>query len=163
MSRSWTRAGRMVGAGMLVVSSVGCAPFDLGSHETLDSWYVGRFEAFDVEEIGFQGLDGGFVGYCVNDVVIRAPVYLAYEALWIAMLPVAVPYYGYRFVARDGSPRPDEPAIGPRDGSGPEGAVPEGAGISEETAISERSAPREDPEREVSAPSEAGEAAPSDP
>lgn len=124
MSRGWNRPGSLLVACVLVASIAGCAPFDLGSHETLDSWYVGKFEAFDVEEIGFQGLDGGFVGYCVNDVVIRAPVYIVYEALWIAVLPVALPYYGYKFVARDGSPPPEEPMIDVEDDPMPEETLP---------------------------------------
>ena len=96
-----------------VLASSGCSLFRFGAYDSFGGWYVGRESPFVVDSIGFTSLDGSLTGYVVNDLVLRTPVSVVYEAGRTALIPVAVPYYACTHVLADGeadtSPeRPEE-------------------------------------------------------
>lgn len=116
-------AGRGAMALILAVSlacgllAPGCSFVSFGSYESFDAWYVGGKETVRAEDLGFRSLDGNLSGYVVNDILIRTPVQVALEATCIALMPVALPYYGVRSLGGAGG----EPAVP----EGPSEAPPE--------------------------------------
>lgn len=84
--------------GLALVALASCAPLDFTAHESFDSWYVGKDKSLPVERLGFSALEGNVAGYLVNDVAIRTPLALLRESLYLVLSPVALPYYGLRFV-----------------------------------------------------------------
>ena len=89
----------------------GCTHVRFGDHASFDSWYAGRDDAFRIDQIGFEGLDGSFTGYVLNDIVIRTPVYVLYEAVYVVMIPIALPYYGVKSItgSSQDTPEPEAP------------------------------------------------------
>jgi hypothetical protein len=48
--------------------------------------------------LGVESWDGTAGGYIVNDLIVRTPVMLAHDASLMGLAPVALPYYGYRWI-----------------------------------------------------------------
>jgi hypothetical protein len=94
---------------LVIPFAAGCAPFDLGSHESLSAWYAGSVDALEIDSIGIHALDGSASGRTVNQYVVQTPVLYTYHVVWSPMLLVAIPYYGIKSVTRDPSRGP--PAI----------------------------------------------------
>lgn len=78
-----------------VPALTGCSLLRLGTYETFDEWYVDRERDIDVyiDSIGVEALEGTFTGYVLNDLVLRTPVFVTYEATRTALIPVALPFY----------------------------------------------------------------------
>ncbi len=86
----------------LVLAASGCSLLRFGAYDSFDEWYVGREETFEADDIGFGTLHGSFTGYVVNDVVLRTPVYVAYELARTGLIPIALPYYAYGSLLSEG-------------------------------------------------------------
>lgn len=87
---------------LLLAALSACAPLDFASHESFDAWYVSKDRTLPAERLGFRSLDGNVAGYVVNDVAIRTPLAYVREAAYLLLTPLALPYYGVRFVFGSG-------------------------------------------------------------
>jgi hypothetical protein len=110
--RDFGRLGLTTLLAVTVFSSSGCSHLQFGSYASFDAWYVGRDDVLRVDQLGFTGMDGTFPGYVINDLVIRTPVYIVYEATWLVLVPVALPYYGVKSLSggSDNEEPPEEAA-----------------------------------------------------
>lgn len=125
--RNVGRVGLRTLLALTMLSTFGCSHVQFGSHASFDAWYVGRDDVLRVDQLGFTGMDGTFPGYVINDLVIRTPVYIVYEATWLVLVPVALPYYGVKSLS-GGSDN-----VGPPEDDGTPEATPETPAEPEDT------------------------------
>ena len=103
---------RLVTVGVLVsttmLGSTSCSLFRFGDYDRFDEWFAssGYHTNEEIPTIGIQGLEGTFTGYLVNDIVIRTPVFLVYDATWLLTGVVAIPYYTVTYFATLGERTP---------------------------------------------------------
>lgn len=74
---------------------------DFDSHPSFDAWFSQGTEYEWSRELGWPSLDGSASGYVVNDLLIRTPALIGYEATYFFLMPIALPYYGWKGIVGD--------------------------------------------------------------
>jgi hypothetical protein len=91
---AWLRGlGGCVLLALLAGALSGCALTDFGAYRSFDDWFVCRHDTFAIEEYGVELPKYGHPDYVVNDLVIRPPIFIVYEAARFPLIVVAAPYY----------------------------------------------------------------------
>ncbi len=118
---------RSRGPGHLVVAATllffvlsatsGCSLLDFGGNDSFDEWYSGPRDAFDPDSVGCTSLDGDFSGYVLNDMLLRTPMLLVYEATRTALVPFAASCFACRHLFDDAGAEVESPDPSGADGT----------------------------------------------
>jgi len=68
-----------------------------GDANSFDEWFAATDHPVPIEQVGFDSFAAGsLAGYVVNDIALRTPAFLAFEACRWGGAVVALPYFAVR-------------------------------------------------------------------